>query len=99
MVLKMKYIYSYFIIRYSIRKTFFIILCLILISASFFKNENKKTNSLRIVQDKDRNRITCIEKIKEDIVSSFKKIIPPGRDGILLDIPYHPNYGDTIIWY
>ena len=77
-----------------IRKMVFTVLIFIMLST--FIHENYGIDSTKSIQN--RNRLKCIEKIKENIISSFKKIIPPGRDAILLDIPDHPNYGDSLIW-
>ena len=61
--------------------------------------KNKKSNITSIneinIQDK---RIICLNKIRKQIFDSFVKIIPIKNEAVLLDIPDHGNYGDTLIW-
>ena len=35
----------------------------------------------------------------DEIKETFSKVIPLHQPAILLDIPVHKNYGDTLIWY
>lgn len=35
----------------------------------------------------------------DDIKEKFSKVIPLHQPAILLDIPVHKNYGDSLIWY
>ena len=46
----------------------------------------------------NRNRIKCLKKIRKHIIESFKDIIPKQKHAVLLDVPNHINYGDTLIW-
>lgn len=46
----------------------------------------------------DNMRIKCIEKIKDEIKSKLKALIPKNQRTHLIDYPIHINYGDSFIW-
>lgn len=46
----------------------------------------------------DQMRIKCIQTIRNQIINIFTGIIPKDRRAHLLNLPFHNNYGDTLIW-
>ena len=52
----------------------------------------------RTANANNENRIVCLNKIKQEIIESFRPIIPKDNDVHLIGVPEHRNYGDTLIW-
>lgn len=81
-------------------------LTILVILTSFFvrfsdtkPNENLKRFQIRREDAiKNQMRYECLYKIKNEILSAFRDVLSSGTRVHLLNLPFHNNYGDTLIW-
>jgi hypothetical protein len=61
-----------------------------------YNNDKSNANTTKLFEaDK---RLVCIEKIQQRLLETYSKIIPKEKEVILVQVPMHQNYGDTMIW-
>lgn len=88
--------------RKSVYKKSIVYTVVIILVASCFIGTGNNHLSRHTILDKpesDSMRVKCIERVKNELKTVAKTLIPIDQPAHLLDIPQHANYGDTLIWY
>lgn len=62
-------------------------------------NKFKKIDTSKSSLEYKDLRLVCIDKIRNRILQTYEDIIPKENQVILVSVPLHINYGDTMIWY
>ena len=47
----------------------------------------------------EQMRVTCLNKIRQQIVDSFVDLLPRDSKACILDLPTHGDHGDSLMWF